>query len=83
LIIDSDTFAELAVLLKRASDSTLKAATSAKDLSPYSPQEADHLWQTLIGHLMDINARITDLHDHLKAVHDANTETPPKDDTKH
>lgn len=73
MIIDRETFTELAVHLKMASDAILKTAHHLAAISSTgSSQTEDAEWAGTIESMMSINNQITIMERLLRAVMDAN-----------
>lgn len=73
MIIDKETFTELAVHLKLASDNILKTARHLAVLSNADPTDETH-WQGTLDGLMAMNDEIRMLEKLLRAVMTANNE---------
>lgn len=73
MIIDRETFTELAVHLKLASDAVLTAAKNLAVLSK-DHQEPDEHWAGTLDGLMNMNAEITVMERILRALMEANRE---------
>jgi hypothetical protein len=85
MIVDKETFTELAVHLKLASDAILKTAKHLAVISNetgHSPSQEEH-WAGTLDALMAMNTEITVMEKLLRALLDANREegdpgsTPP------
>jgi len=76
MIIDRETFTDIAKHLEAASEGLLSAATGVAALCPeMDPGESDSLrWLALIESMVAVNGEITALESMLRAVLDANRE---------
>jgi hypothetical protein len=76
MIIDRETFTDIAKHLEAASEGLLSAATGVAALCPeMDPGESDSLrWLALIESMVAVNGEITALESTLRAVLDANRE---------
>jgi hypothetical protein len=72
MIIDRETFTELAVHLKLASDAILKTARHLAVLS--NDSESEEHWAGTLDNLMSMNTEITLMEKILRALMDANRE---------
>jgi hypothetical protein len=72
MIIDRETFTELAVHLKLASDAILKTARHLAVLS--NDSESEEHWAGTLDNLMCMNTEITVMEKILRALMDANRE---------
>ena len=76
MIIDSETFTELAVHLKLASDAILQSACYLHAFNSVKSQsEEDAVWKGAIESMMAVNKQITVMEKLLRAVMDANKES--------
>ena len=73
MIIDRETFTELAVHLKLASDAILKTARHLAVLSNGEPESEEH-WAGTLDSLMSMNTEITVMERILRALMEANRE---------
>jgi hypothetical protein len=73
MIIDRETFTELAVHLKMASDAILSTTNHLAAINgPTSPTSDDAEWEGTIESMMSVNLQITVMEQLLRAVMDAN-----------
>jgi len=73
MIIDSETFTELAVHLKLASDAILSTTHHLAAInSPSTPAAEDAEWKGTIESMMSVNHQITIMEQLLRAIMDAN-----------
>ena len=77
MIIDIETFTELAVHLKITSDAILKTAHSLAQLGATIQQQSDPVWEDVIKNMLAINNQVTTMEQLLRAVLDANVENKP------
>ena len=73
MIIDRETFTELAVHLKLASDAILKTARHLAVLSNGEPESEEH-WAGTLDSLMCMNSELTVMEKILRALMEANRE---------
>lgn len=78
MIVDTETFTELAVHLKLASDAVLSTARNLAVISGAMPPEVHRQeWDATLASLMNMNKEIQYMERLLRALMDANrTETP-------
>lgn len=84
MIIDRETFTELAVHLKLASDAVLTTARSLAVISGAVPQgmhEAE--WRATLDSLMAMNSEISVMERILRALLDANRDEEPPTEQPH
>lgn len=76
MIIDKETFAEIAIYLKLASDAILASAKHMAVISNLQipPENWEREWSDLIQSMMEINRQINNMERLLHAVHNANKE---------
>ncbi len=74
MIIDRETFTELAVHLKLASDAILSTARSLAMISNGGDSSADEHWAGTLDSLISMNTEITVMEKILRAVMEANRE---------
>jgi len=73
MIIDSETFTELAVHLKLASDAILSTTHHLAAInSPNTPATEDAEWKGTIESMISVNHQITIMEQLLRAIMDAN-----------
>jgi hypothetical protein len=73
MIIDRETFNEMALRLKRASEATLVAARHLAVLSNHDAGSEEH-WAGTLDSLMAMNSEVSVLEKIMRAVMDANRE---------
>ena len=79
MIVDRETFTELAVHLKLASDAILKTARHLAVISNTDREGPEEHWQGTLTGLTALNTEITYMEKILRALLDANKEEPPPD----
>lgn len=73
MIVDKETFTEIVLELKQASDMLLDLAHGLAILSD-NPQDPDQLWPTAVKSLMQLNRNIYTMEGLLRSVLGANSE---------
>ena len=80
MIIDKETFTELAVHLKKVSDGVLKTAHCMANMSSNVAQD-DQQWKGTVEGMMVVNSNVIIMEQLLRAVLDANSDVntgPPE-----